>query len=340
MRSRGIIHRDLRPDNILFHEGQLKFSDFDSAFIRGYSDSRNIKNGVDMKDTTPLEIMLLISESEERLAGMGAEELFERQAKADIYFLGVNIYSMVFSQPFETFNGGKVLHNLIRMQKRKGFSSKLLDLMSSCLEKVSHIRISLDEVVRVLADIERETYLKSSSYPRVYLAQEPLNLYSFSSNSIHDHLEGTAEMPAQMEQTRDEMEKRAGEKIRVATLERHTSRYEALVRQMLKDRTVEGLWGGNRGQQEAQAARRNLMRQVEAFLERMQIKAYYYEFAYRILCEVDLESVAAGPHRASIRSHLELLSSELVVLLTFLYDTILKGSFTSDPDYDPTHQPY
>ena len=54
LRGRGIIHRDLRPDNILFHNNQLKFADFDSAFIRGYSDSRNIKNGVDMKDTTPL----------------------------------------------------------------------------------------------------------------------------------------------------------------------------------------------------------------------------------------------------------------------------------------------
>ena len=64
LRSKGIVHRDLRPDNILFHNNQLKFSDFDSAFIQGYSDHRNIKNGVDMKDTTPLEIMLLISESE------------------------------------------------------------------------------------------------------------------------------------------------------------------------------------------------------------------------------------------------------------------------------------
>lgn len=58
------MHRDLRPENVLFHNGQIKFSDFDSAFIRGYSDYRNIKNGVNMGDTTPLEIMLLIAESE------------------------------------------------------------------------------------------------------------------------------------------------------------------------------------------------------------------------------------------------------------------------------------
>jgi serine/threonine protein kinase len=54
LKQRGIIHRDLRPENILFHNKQIKFSDFDSAFIRGYSNYKNIKNGVNMKDTTPL----------------------------------------------------------------------------------------------------------------------------------------------------------------------------------------------------------------------------------------------------------------------------------------------
>ena len=31
LKSKGIIHRDLRPDNVLVHNGQLKFADFDSA---------------------------------------------------------------------------------------------------------------------------------------------------------------------------------------------------------------------------------------------------------------------------------------------------------------------
>jgi serine/threonine protein kinase len=57
LKIRGIIHRDLRPENILFHEKQIKISDFDSAFIKGYSDYRNIRNGLQMKDTTPMEIM-------------------------------------------------------------------------------------------------------------------------------------------------------------------------------------------------------------------------------------------------------------------------------------------
>jgi serine/threonine protein kinase len=62
LRSKGIIHRDLRPENILFHNKQIKFADFDAAFIKDYSDYRNIKNGVDRKDTTPYEIMMLMAE--------------------------------------------------------------------------------------------------------------------------------------------------------------------------------------------------------------------------------------------------------------------------------------
>lgn len=54
LKLRGIIHRDLRPENILFHNKQIKISDFDSAFIKGYSDYRNIRTGLNMKDTTPL----------------------------------------------------------------------------------------------------------------------------------------------------------------------------------------------------------------------------------------------------------------------------------------------
>ena len=100
------------------------------------------------------------------------------------------------------------------------------------------------------------------------------------------------------------MDKKLHERIRVATLERDTARYEPFLRQMLRDRTIEGLWGDNQTQKAEQASRDALMRQVECFLERMQIKAYYYEFAFRILCEVDMESVAGEPHRSNIRAHL------------------------------------
>jgi serine/threonine protein kinase len=189
LKRRGIIHRDLRPENILFHNKQIKISDFDSAFIKGYSDYRNIRNGLLMKDTTPLEIMQLIAEPEDRLKKLTSDELWDIQQHADVYFLGVNIYTMVFSHPFETFNGGKILHNLINIKKRNGFCPKLLDLMARCLEKDVHKRVTLEEVTGRLGEIEKETFHRHATYTRVYTTSDPLNLYNFSSNQIEQKLE-------------------------------------------------------------------------------------------------------------------------------------------------------
>ena len=76
---------------------------------------------------------------------------------------------MVFSQMYESFNGGQVLRNLIHIKKRSGFCCKLLDLMSACLEKDPHVRINMDQVLKMLSEIEQEFYLKSSTYKNIYL---------------------------------------------------------------------------------------------------------------------------------------------------------------------------
>lgn len=78
--------------------------------------------------------------------------------------------------------------NLINIKKRNGFNGKLLDVMARCLEKDAHKRITLEEVVRILGEIERETYLRDSTYTHIYLSSDPLNLYSFSSNQIEQKL--------------------------------------------------------------------------------------------------------------------------------------------------------
>lgn len=122
-----------------------------------------------MMDTTPLEIMLLIAESEDKLKSLTSEQLYQLQAKADIYFLGVNIYCMAFSQPFESFNSGRILNNLINIKKRSGFCPKLLDLMARCLQKNSHVRIDIDETIKILAEIQKETYFKKSNYTHIHL---------------------------------------------------------------------------------------------------------------------------------------------------------------------------
>lgn len=72
----------------------------------------------------------------------------------------------------------------------------------------------------------------------------------------------------------------------------------------------------------------------------MQIKAYYFEFVFRVLGEVNLDCVSSQAHRQNIRMHLDLFSNQLIVLLTFLYDMLLKCAFTTDPHYDPNALSY
>jgi len=78
----------------------------------------------------------------------------------------------------------------------------------------------------------------------------------------------------------------------------------------------------------------NLNQQVETFLERLKIKAYYYELVYRIVCEVNLASIPSQHHFEHIKTHSENFHHQLVLLLAFLYRTIMKCSFISDPHYD------
>jgi hypothetical protein len=130
---------------------------------------------------------------------------------------------MIFSHPFESFNGGKVLNNLINIKKRNGFCPKLLDLMARCLEKDSHVRIDLDTVIKLLSEIEMETYFKSSTYTKVYLSSEPLNLHTFSSNQVEERLKSES-IVAVLEKTNDtyNMNKNFTDKVRQGTVERHT----------------------------------------------------------------------------------------------------------------------
>ena len=52
LKKKGILHRDLRPCNIFLHNDEVKFGDFDSAFIYKESQCSDIKSGIDI-NTTP-----------------------------------------------------------------------------------------------------------------------------------------------------------------------------------------------------------------------------------------------------------------------------------------------
>lgn len=132
------------------------------------------------------------------------------------------------------------------------------------------------------------------------------------------------------------MERDLEDAIRDGTVERNTKYYESIIKDTLQEKENESLWYDNPAQTIRQTELRKLRATIEQALERLQIKAFYYELTYRILCEVGLNRLAVqaeGYYSENIHSHMELLNSELVVILTFLYDMILKCSFTEDPYY-------
>jgi hypothetical protein len=87
-------------------------------------------------------------------------------------------------------------------------------------------------------------YLRHSTYTRVYLSPDPLNLYSFSSNQMDQKLDQEAgdfkvyyniinppEMAAEFEEI-----------LRLGTVTRNTKYYEPFLRNALHEKENESIW--------------------------------------------------------------------------------------------------
>ena len=79
----------------MLHNGEVRFSDFDTAFIGGKSTWRDVKNGIDI-ETTPPEIIELASKPDEELMKYDPDELYQRQEKSDNYFFGLALFKMIY----------------------------------------------------------------------------------------------------------------------------------------------------------------------------------------------------------------------------------------------------
>ena len=97
--------------------------------------------------------------------------------------------------------------------------------------------------------------------------------------------------------------------LKLATVERNTSFYESFFKKVTEDIKSDEIWVDTQKAKLLRLNQESLMERLEKFLERLQIKAYYYELAFRILCEVNLAEVKSSAHFENIRVHIELFSN-------------------------------
>jgi serine/threonine-protein kinase len=84
----GVVHRDIKSDNVLFHDGRAMITDFGIALIRSGGDTeiRLTKAGVSLG--TPQYM------SPEQASGV-----HDLDPRTDIYSLGAVLYEMLSGQP-------------------------------------------------------------------------------------------------------------------------------------------------------------------------------------------------------------------------------------------------
>jgi serine/threonine protein kinase len=137
LKKHSIIHRDIKPKNLLIHETTIKISDFGVAKI--------IKNNSDKETTTFSGTVQFMSPQ------ILMQDKYTYQT--DVWSLGITFYFMVFKQmPWKSY---KVLGILEEIEQQNGVSIPeeapgvdplLLDMMRKMLRYEEHERITVEEL--------------------------------------------------------------------------------------------------------------------------------------------------------------------------------------------------
>ncbi|XP_021767358.1 CBL-interacting serine/threonine-protein kinase 14-like [Chenopodium quinoa] len=134
---RGVVHRDLKPQNLLLHDGKLKVSDFGLGAIRVLKDRND--QLLRTKCGTP--------------AFVAPEMLHRREydgAMVDIWACGVILYLLTVGYlPFDHPNQMAMYRRIMegRFFCPKWMSSDLIRFLGRLLEKNPNNRITIDEIV-------------------------------------------------------------------------------------------------------------------------------------------------------------------------------------------------
>jgi len=198
---RGIIHRDVKPDNIIvLEDGPVKLTDFGIARIEG--DIRRTQIGIVLGSPAYM--------SPEQIKGLPVD------ARTDIFSLGVCLYEMISGRkPFDAPTATAVMHCIVKEppQPLEDIPEALRNILWKALEKEAIHRYS--SAAEMLADL-RALEISSTALSRSSLRATPSP--DGDGEAIESTLQPLSPSPVAVENLRHALQERNAPRRRFSPL--------------------------------------------------------------------------------------------------------------------------